>query len=282
MPLYIIAFVGFIEKVGKNKVELEIFNKKKIIIDINLIKIIILSLFSILLLFLIPSLTSAFVLGMTYLIVATVKILKSGEKKIKNILKLFAIPFILTIILLTSITTGPYIAEKILISFKPELDAAGSGWEGINRKIIINSANLFGEAEDMSNAIELFDEGTSEAFISILAHYGWIPSIILVATIILISIKLIINSIKVKDSYGKILIIGISCLFILQSIFNVLQNLNLWIEASFELPFVSYGGTGLIINIMCLALVLSIYRRKDIQIHTDASTEEKNYKIKIA
>lgn len=282
MPLYIIAFVGFIEKVGKNKLELEIFNKKKIIIDINLIKIIILSLFSILLLFLIPSLTSAFVLGMTYLIVATVKILKSGEKKIKNILKLFAIPFILTIILLTSITTGPYIAEKILISFKPELDAAGSGWEGINRKIIINSANLFGEAEDMSNAIELFDEGTSEAFISILAHYGWIPSIILVATIILISIKLIINSIKVKDSYGKILIIGISCLFILQSIFNVLQNLNLWIEASFELPFVSYGGTGLIINIMCLALVLSIYRRKDIQIHTNASTEEKNYKITIA
>ena len=34
MPLYIIAFVGFIEKVGKNKLELEIFNKKKIRIDI--------------------------------------------------------------------------------------------------------------------------------------------------------------------------------------------------------------------------------------------------------
>lgn len=68
------------------------------------------------------------------------------------------------------------------------------------------------------------------------------------------------------------LIIGISCLFIFQSVFNVLMNLNLWFEAGFELPFVSYGGTGLIMNMICLALVLSIYRRKDILI---SSSNEK-------
>ena len=73
---------------------------------------------------------------------------------------------------------------------------------------------------------------------------------------------------KVKDDYGKMLIIGISCLFIFQSVFNVLMNLNLWFESGFELPFVSYGGTGLIMNMACLALVLSIYRRKDILSHS--------------
>ena len=120
----------------------------------------------------------------------------------------------------------------------------------------------------MSNAIELFDEGTEYVFISILAHYGWIIASLLIITIILVSVKLIINSIKVKDNYGKMIIIGISCLFILQSVFNVLMNLNLWFEAGFELPFVSYGGTGLIMNMVCLALVLSIYRRKDILIYS--------------
>lgn len=128
---------------------------------------------------------------------------------------------------------------------------------------------MFGEAEDMSNAIELFDEGAEYAFTSILAHYGWIVAILLIVTIILISVKLIINSIKVKDDYGKMIIIGISCLFIFQSVFNVLMNLNLWFESGFELPFVSYGGTGLIMNMACLALVLSIYRRKDILISSD-------------
>lgn len=53
-------------------------------------------------------------------------------------------------------------------------------------------------------------------------------------------------------------------MFILQSIFNILINLNLWIDFSFNLPFVSYGGANLIVNIISLALVLSVYRKKDI------------------
>ena len=42
------------------------------------------------------------------------------------------------------------------------------------------------------------------------------------------------------------------------------MNLNLGIESNFNIPFVSYGATNLIINMMSLALILSVYRRKDI------------------
>ena len=270
MPLFLISFIGFIQNVGKHKVELHVLSLETIRIDISLIKIIVLSIFSLLLLGSIPSLTSAFILGIAYMIIATVKILKDSYKKVTNLLKLWGVIFVLGIISIISLTAGaPYLLEKIITTFYPETDPEGTGWLGINRKLIIESASTFGEAEDMSNALELFDEGTEFAFISILAHYGWIVAILLIVTIILISVKLIINSIKVKDAYGKMLIIGISCLFIFQSVFNVLMNLNLWFEAGFELPFVSYGGTGLIMNMVCLALVLSIYRRKDILISSD-------------
>ena len=269
MPLFLISFVGFIQNVGKHKVEFRILNLETIKIDKSLIKIIILSIFSLLLLASIPSLTSAFVLGMAYMIIATVKIIKDSHKKVTNVLKLWGVIAVLGIICIISLTTAPYRLERIVTTFYPETDPEGAGWLGINRKLIIESASVFGEAEDMSNALELFDAGTQFAFISILAHYGWIVAILLIVTIILISIKLIINSMKVKDAYGKMLIIGISCLFIFQSVFNVLMNLNLWFESGFELPFVSYGGTGLIMNMVCLALVLSIYRRKDILISSD-------------
>ena len=205
---------------------------------------------------------------MAYIIVATVKIIKDSNKKVTNLLKLWGVIGALGIVCIISLTMAPYQLERIIVSFHPETDPEGAGWLGINRDLIINSATMFGEAEDMSNAIELFDEGSEYAFISILAHYGWIVAFLLIVTIILISVKLIINSIKVKDTYGKMLIIGVSCLFIFQSVFNVLMNLNLWLEAGFELPFVSYGGTGLIMNMLCLALVLSIYRRKDILINS--------------
>ncbi len=269
MPLFLIAFVGFLQNIGKHKMKVHILHIETIEIDKELIKTIVLSLLSLFLLVLIPSLTSAFVLGITYMIVATVKIIKDSKRKVTNILKLYGMGLVLAIICMLMFIGRPYLLERILVSFHPESDPAGGGWLGINRKLIIDSASLFGEAEDMSNALELFDEGTEYAFISILAHYGWIVTGLLIATIIFISIKLIINSIKIKDTYGKMMIIGISCLFILQSVFNVLMNLNLWIESGFELPFVSYGGTGFVMNMLCLALVLSIYRRKDICTYYD-------------
>ena len=269
MPLFLISFIGFIQNVGKHKMEFRVLNLETIQIDKSLIKVIILSVFSLLLLASIPSLTSAFILGIAYMIIAIVKIIKDSHKKVTNLLKLCGVIFALGIICILSLTTAPYRLERIVTTFHPETDPEGAGWVGINRKLVIESASMFGEAEDMSNAIELFDEGAGYAFTSILAHYGWIVAILLIVTIILISVKLIINSIKVKDDYGKMIIIGISCLFIFQSVFNVLMNLNLWFESSFELPFVSYGGTGLIMNMACLALVLSIYRRKDILISSD-------------
>ena len=269
MPLFLISFIGFKQNVGKHKVEFRVLDLETIQIDKSLIKIIILSVFSLLLLASIPSLTSAFILGIAYMIIATVKIIKDSHKKVTNVLKLWGVIAVLGIICIISLTTAPYRLERIVTTFYPETDPEGAGWLGINRKLIIESASMFGEAEDMSNALDLFDAGTQFAFISILAHCGWIVAILLIVTIILISIKLIINSIKVKDDYGKMLIIGISCLFIFQSVFNVLMNLNLWFESGFELPFVSYGGTGLIMNMACLALVLSIYRRKDILISSD-------------
>ena len=58
-------------------------------------------------------------------------------------------------------------------------------------------------------------------------------------------------------------------MFILQSIFNILMNLNLWIESGFNLPFVSYGIGNLIMNLISLSIILSVYRRKDINLYED-------------
>ncbi len=256
VPLYIIAFAGFLQNVNKeNKVKMQIYGKN---INMNVVKIIVLGIISLVILMEIPSVTSAFVLFLTYMIMASIKI-----KNKKYIAILWIIPVIGIMLILT-----PYnrvgLSNRIQISFNPELDPQGGGWLGVNRKQIINSAKVFGEAENMSDAIELFDEGTNFAFISILAHYGWAASLGIAIAVLLFSFKLVMNYIKIKDSYGKMLTIGIGSMFILQSIFNILLNLNLWIETNFNLPFVSYGGVNLIMNMISLTLILSIYRKKDI------------------
>lgn len=279
LPLYVISFVGFLEDINKkSKVKIRIFDKE---LNFNVIKIVSLSIISIILLMSISDNTGSCILILAYFILTTVKLLKSNNKK-RNIGLLYGstlmliIIFTLLVLVFYNNYPGAIRMNRILASFNPNLDPQGSGWVSVNQKVIIDSANLVGEANDMSNAINMFDEGTSHAFISVLAHYGWFVSIAMVLAIFALNIKLILNAVKIKDMYGKLLIIGIASLFILESTFNLLMNLNLGIQASFSIPLISYGRVNLIISIMSLALVMSIYRRKNINFQTMTINEFMN------
>lgn len=286
LPLYIISFVGFINDFNKESklksIILKFTNKEiNINFNFNLIKIVVLSGFSVMLLTLIPSMASALILLLTYLIIATIKIIQLDKDKVKNLIKLWGIMAIIGISFLTIFLggTASYRIHKLTIAFNPESDPQGGGWVAMNRRVIIQNARMVGEAEDTSYAINLFDEGTDYAFISIIAHYGWIAGILIVTAIILFSLKLIFNAIKIKEVYGKFIIIGLASMFILQSIFNILMNLNLWIESGFNLPFVSYGIGNLIMNVISLSIILSVYRRKDINLYEEGY--EKKYEQNI-
>ena len=73
-----------------------------------------------------------------------------------------------------------------------------------------------------------------------------------------------INAKDMKDQYGKYLIIGLGTLYIIQSIANILMNINMGVKTSIILPFVSDADVYYVINILCMAIMLSVYRRKDI------------------
>ena len=277
MPLYIIAFVGFVndfERKSKLKSIILKFTNKEININFNLVKIILLSIFSLIFLTLIPSIASVFILLLTYLMISTIKIIQLDKNKVKNLIILWGM-VIIGAILFTLVFiggSGTYRLNKINMLINPESDSQGGGWTGVNRKIIIQNAKMFGESENKSQAISLFDDGTDYAFISIIAHYGWFVGILIVLAIILFSFRLIFNAIKIREIYGKFIIIGLASMFILQSIFNILMNLNLWIESGFSLPFVSYGIGNLIMNLISLSMILSVYRRKDINLYEEEMT----------
>ena len=271
IPLYIIAFVGFIEDIRKDNYKLIELSNFKVSINKDILKIISWALVSLILIAQMSSHVSIFILGITYLIIATIKLSKLKENRRKYINILWSIPTIVVLVILAIYSTN-FRMERIISSFNPESDPNGNGWMGMQQKMILNSANLYGKANKTGEMLHIFDEGTNFAFISVLAHYGWIVSIGMVISILALCIALIINAVKIKDMYGKLLIIGISSIFILQSISNILMNLNLGIKADFNIPFISYGGSNLIINMISLSLILSIYRRKDILIE---NTHEK-------
>lgn len=270
MPLYIIAFAGFINKLyNKNNLVIKTKKGKRIQININIntIKLVILSIISILLFLMINSATSAFIISLVYLIIATINIYKKSRNRAKKIAILWGIPIAILCILGFASCSNGFMKNRIIRMFsglQPEIDANGYGLETLKVREIINSSKLFGKT-DMEEFNKLhFNEGTRYAFVSLLGNYGWIISMGMVISVIFLCIKLIENAISIKEEYGKFIIIGISSLFILESLFNLAMNLGFGIIANFNIPLVSYGLSSLIVNMMCLALVMSIYRRKNI------------------
>lgn len=267
IPLYILAFIGFLENINEENKLTKLFKEKNIKINANVLKLVVLSLISLLMLSLIPSSSSVIVLAITYLILATKKVVSESENKRKHLLMLWGIPIIVgTVVVLFEVLANPYVLDKFISVYNPEEYKETEGWRALNRKEIIESAQKFGEAGNMSDAIYLFDEFGNNEIISILAHFGWIPTVTLIIAVLAFSIKLVINSFKIKEKYGSLIILGIGCMFILQSVFNVLMNFNLLFDASFNLPFVTYGCGELVVNMMCLALIFAVYRKKDVNI----------------
>lgn len=273
VPLYLISFIGFIIDYNKNNnFNIKVLNKK-LKINKNSIKITILSILSLFFMIAVPSLANATILAVSYIIILTTKFIQ--EKNIKNLIIMYGSIFIISALTIICIMASPHSFKRILVSFNPELDPTGSGWVGMLQKEVLDNTKFIGEAEteilsDKDNYV--INTESEYTFIYLLGKTGILVTSVLVLTIILMSIKLIINAKNINEKYGKFLIIGLSTLFILQSFANVLMNVNMWIQSNVNLPFISYGGVSFIINTINIAIILSVYKRKDIYQY-----EKKNY-----
>ena len=266
LPLYLISFIGFIFNYNKtNNFNMTILNKE-IAINKDMVKIIICSVVSLILMEYISSITNAIILGIIYLIISTVKIIQNKKNRIKNLIILYVIPVFMGLMLILTLVKSPYRLERIVSSFNPEIDPESSGYVGMLQKEILENAKIIGEADTMavSSNQSIINLESNYTFIYLLGRTGILVAGLLVCTIILTSIKLIINAKNIKEQYGKFLIIGLSSLYILQSFATILMNVNMGVQTNVNLPFVTYGGVYFIVSILSIAIIFSVYRRKDI------------------
>ena len=111
---------------------------------------------------------------------------------------------------------------------------------------------LFGEIDNLSVPINdsILNYESNYTFIYLIGKCGVLVAGIITITTILISIRLIVNAKNIKEQYGKLLIVGLGSLFILQSFATILMNLSIGIQVDVNLPFVTYGSTYFLVNII--------------------------------
>lgn len=94
--------------------------------------------------------------------------------------------------------------------------------------------------------------------------FGWAAGIAVACVILWLIVKAYMASMAVREGYGRALMTGIATLLCVQFIYNLLKLSGEIPLVGLPLPFMSYGGSHLIIEYAAMGLLLGVYRTKDL------------------
>ena len=162
------------------------------------------------------------------------------------------------------IIMAPYRLARILSFLDPWKDPLGSGFQIIQSLYAIGPGGLFGLG--FGNSIQkhfyLPEPQTDFIFSIISEEFGFLGVIIVTSLFLLI----IINGFKIarncQDLFGKYLAFGITFQLAFQAVLNLMVVVGLIPVTGVTLPFLSYGGSSLLITLCSMGVLLNISRYK--------------------
>jgi len=171
--------------------------------------------------------------------------------------------FIILIIIFSSswFFLKDYQKDRILNYFNPSLDPFGRGYQ-INQAIIaVGSGGFFGHGFGLGTQSQLrfLPGGETDFVFAVLAEeFGFLGCFLFLSFYLSFLLRLIKILKKIYDNFALVLVLGVALYFFSQMFINVGLNLGLLPIIGLPLPFLSYGGSSLLVSMIAVALVESV------------------------
>ena len=195
----------------------------------------------------------------TILVMTIIGLLFVAGLNIKIFMK-FGVVALMGVVVL--ILIAPYRLKRILSFLDPWSDPLGSGFQIIQSLYSIGPGGLFGLG--FGNSIQkhfyLPEPQTDFIFSIISEEFGFMGIIIISILFIIIFLNCLKISMKCNDLFGKYLSFGITFGLIFQTILNLSVVVGLIPVTGVTLPFLSYGGSSLLITMTSIGIILNISR----------------------
>ena len=160
--------------------------------------------------------------------------------------------------------TSDYRMKRVKALFNPEEDVTGINWQPTQSLYAIGSGGLFGMGIGQSRQKYLWlPESQNDFVFSIWAEeFGFVGSLIVVLLFVLFVYRALALVLKSRDLFALMMATGIISMFAFQMIMNVAVVTKLAPTTGMPLPFFSYGGTSLLINLASVGIVLNVSRQR--------------------
>jgi cell division protein FtsW len=161
---------------------------------------------------------------------------------------------------LAAIWLEPYRRERLFAFMDPWADPEGAGFQTVQAMIALGSGGVFGVGlgESVQKINYLPEANTDMIFAVVGEELGLVGSAAVVAAFAVFGWAGFNVALRCRDPFGKLLAAGITALVTGQALVNLAAVLGLAPLTGIPLPFVSYGGSSLIVGLAAVGILLNI------------------------
>lgn len=156
----------------------------------------------------------------------------------------------------------PYRRARIMAFLNPWADSLGSGFQLIQSQIALGSGGIFGRGlgKSLQKLFYLPAAHTDFIFSILGEELGFFATAAVVGLFILLFLygcKIVKST---RDTFGAFLSLGIISLLSLKAILNIGVSIGIFPTKGLPLPFISYGGSSLLVDMISFGLLLNVAR----------------------
>ncbi|MGF7186168.1 rod shape determining protein RodA [Desulfitispora alkaliphila] len=158
-----------------------------------------------------------------------------------------------------------YQLMRLIVFIDPYIDELGSGYHMIQSLVAIGSGGLLGKGLYQGSQIQLHflpEHHTDFIFSVIGEELGFIGAGLLLVLFYILLYRAVKIALKAKDLYGALLVTGVVSMFAFQVFVNVGMTIAITPITGLPLPFVSYGGSAMVSNLLAIGLILNVNLRR--------------------
>ncbi|WP_054710946.1 rod shape-determining protein RodA [Bacillus sp. JCM 19041] len=158
----------------------------------------------------------------------------------------------------------PHQLSRIYGWLDPDGDTSGIGYQ-LNQAILgIGSGQLFGSGymEGMQTQSDVIPEIHTDFIFTVIGEeFGFLGAMVLLVVYFLMFYRMIMIALTCNNLFGSYLVSGVVGLLVFQVFQNIAMTIGLMPITGLALPFVSYGGSALLTNMIAIGIVLNVHYR---------------------
>jgi len=161
------------------------------------------------------------------------------------------------------IIIAPYRLKRITSFLNPWSDPLGSGFQIIQSLYAIGPGGLlgYGFLNSRQKHFYLPEPQTDFIFSIISEEFGFLGIFIVTSLFLLIFYRCIKIAIETEDLFAKYLVFGLSFMLIFQTLLNLMVVVGMIPVTGVTLPFISYGGSSLLVSMTMIGIILNVSRK---------------------